>query len=971
MSLDEGEHGASAAAEFDSPAAEPSRRDFLRLAGFSAAGALGAACGRAPVRQAIPLVTQPAGAVPGRGQSYATTCGGCAAGCGLLVTVRDGRPIKVEGMPDHPLSAGGVCAVGQSTLLGLYDNRRFRQAMLSGQPAAWADVDRLLAGRFEAIRQTGGAVRVLTPTVHSPTVRREIAALLATFGDGAHVEYDTISASALLDAHETTHGVRALPRYFFDRADVIVSFDADFLGTWITPSQYTFGWARRRTPRAGRPPSWHAQIESRVSLTGGKADCRVSMAPDEIAALAFDVAEVVEGGHGAGLAGELGTRLLEARGRSLVISGIQDREVQQLCNHMNAALGNYGCTIDISRPSHQRRGSDRAVAGLLQDAAAGRVAALLVWHANPLFDLPGGDGLAKVPLIVSFAERADETTAVAHAICPDHHAFESWTDAEPVAGVFGLTQPVVAPLFGTRALVETLAAWRGRPRPAQEIVEEHWRAAIFPLQRAEADFDRFWIRAVQTGHVCVDPPAVVPRPASPPSIARRPAAPETTHLVLHHTPAMLGGEHAWNPFLQELPDPVTKIVWDNYASVSPALARQLQIASGDVVRLETSQGAIELPAHVQPGQHDRTIAVALGYGSLMTERFKDLGRHWFGSQPTVGPNGRVGVNAAALQALDDGTLRRHVPGVRVSRVGRRHVLAYTQEHHTLTVPARVAPPGGERRPIVQEVAFEEIGRGGAAAGHEAADLWPDDHRPAGHRWGMAVDLNACTGCGACVVACQVENNIPVVGKDEVRRNRELHWIRIDRYYSQDADGLHIAQQPMFCQHCGHAPCETVCPTLATVHSAEGLNQQVYNRCVGTRYCANNCPYKARRFNWFEYPHGEGSEALALNPDVTVRVRGVMEKCTMCVQRIQEGKIEATRRGVAVADGDIQTACQQSCAAAAIVFGDLNDPSSRVARLATDARAYRVLEELNVKPSVTYLKIVRQTASLNGGPASHG
>jgi molybdopterin-containing oxidoreductase family iron-sulfur binding subunit len=436
-------------------------------------------------------------------------------------------------------------------------------------------------------------------------------------------------------------------------------------------------------------------------------------------------------------------------------------------------------------------------------------------------------------------------------------------------------------------------------------------------------------------------------------------------LVLYAKPAILGGEHAYNPFLQELPDPVSKVVWDNYACLSPAAAELADVKSGDVVRVTAGRDSIELPVLIQPGQHDRVVAVALGYGGVATERFKAVGHHWFGSRPTVGPNGRVGTNAASLLRFEQGVLRYERGGVQIEKTGRTHPLACTQDHHTLTMPARLAPAGGERRDIVQEISLADLAADVQEDGTHVADLWPADHEYVGHRWGMSIDLNACTGCGACVVACQAENNVPVVGKDEVRRNREMHWIRIDRYFSEDADGLHLAHQPMMCQHCGHAPCETVCPVVATVHSSEGLNQQVYNRCVGTRYCANNCPYKTRRFNWFEYPRGEGTEHLALNPDVTVRSRGVMEKCTFCVQRIQEAKIDAKQRGEPVRDGDVRTACEQSCPAQAIVFGDVNDPKSRVSQLMRGARTYRVLEELNVQPSVGYLKVVRHGGSAGG------
>ena len=430
-------------------------------------------------------------------------------------------------------------------------------------------------------------------------------------------------------------------------------------------------------------------------------------------------------------------------------------------------------------------------------------------------------------------------------------------------------------------------------------------------------------------------------PAPPES---QPQQPTGFTLVLYPSIAMIEGRQAYNPWLHELPDPITKITWDNYASISPATATSLGVSDGDVVRVEN----IELPVLVQPGQHDRVIAVALGYGRKASERFAALGPRWLDHRPTVNEKGRVGENASPLLAFHDGLLRYERADVKIARTGRRVDLALTQTHHTLSVDGVV-------RPIVQETTPGEP----AEPPERREELWPEDHAYKGHRWGMAVDLNACTGCSACVVACQVENNTPVVGKDEVRRRREMHWIRIDRYYSGPPDNVEVAHQPMMCQQCDHAPCETVCPTLATVHSDEGLNQQVYNRCVGTRYCANNCPYKTRRFNWFNYPREDRLANLVLNPDVTVRTRGIMEKCTFCVQRIQEAKIEAKVLGAPVKDGDIRTACEQACPAGAIVFGDLNDPNSHVARLARDARQYRVLEDLNVGPAVHYLKIVRK------------
>ena len=433
---------------------------------------------------------------------------------------------------------------------------------------------------------------------------------------------------------------------------------------------------------------------------------------------------------------------------------------------------------------------------------------------------------------------------------------------------------------------------------------------------------------------------------------------------------MLDGRHAHNAWLQELPDPISKVAWDNYASFSPTAANRLGVSQGDVVRLESADGGsvLDLPAYVQPGQHDGIVAVALGYGRAGTDRFAKAGPQWLFGRSGVGENGLVGVNAAPMLASTDGALNYAGRTVRVSKTGRQHLLACTQMHHSLTTPENIPLVGGKRREIVEETTLPifvaEKDQAKNQPPQRIEDLWPTDHPYTGHRWAMAIDMTACTGCSACVIACQAENNIPTVGRDEMRRQREMHWLRIDRYYS-GADDVDVVHQPMMCQQCDHAPCETVCPVLATVHSAEGLNQQIYNRCVGTRYCANNCPYKTRRFNWFDYAREDRLQNLALNPDVTVRSRGIMEKCTFCVQRIQEAKIEANRRGVPVADSAIQTACQQSCPAQAIVFGDLNDPNSRIAEIARSPRRYRVLEEFNFQPAVSYLSVVQNRLSTQG------
>jgi molybdopterin-containing oxidoreductase family iron-sulfur binding subunit len=968
-----------------------SRRTFLKAAGFSFAGLMAANCRPAP-QHALPHILQPE-LTPGRGYVYASTCRACETRCGLLVTTRDGRPTKIEGNPDHPLSGGATCAVGQASILGLYDSHRLAHPLKSRARTAWADIDVEMAARLSEARSNGAAVRLLTGTITSPTTTSVIDAFIASFPNGRHDQYDPISESAILDAYALTHGAPILPHYRFDRADLIVSFDADFLGTWISPVEYGRAYAvARRVSEGDVPQRSHVQIESRMSLTGSKADVRMRVHPDEIGWMATHVATRLThlAGQPSGLPVEpvlvddptldrLADRMWSARGRTLVVCGSQDVRQQVVCNFINDLLGSYGTTIDLDRPSAQRRGRDASLDSLRGELARGEVAVLIVAGVNPVYDLPGRqalvEDLGKVPLLVSVAEQLDETASLAHVVCPDHHYLESWDDAEPVAGVVSLAQPTIHPMNDTRPFIETLAAWTGSPRSAYDLIRQHWEQAIYPRAATADPFPAFWNRALERGVVEVSIPpqekrlfnrgAVVP-------LGRTVQSGNALTLVLYPKVGMRDGRHGHNPWLHELPDPVTKVTWDNYACLSPATAQRLGVADGDVVRVSdrglTPTAALapglslELPAFVQPGQHDGIVAIALGYGRAGTDRFTTVGPPWIGARPPQGP---VGENASPFVMMGGGARLYVGRRMDVTRTGRSHRLASTQLHHSLTVPGAAAAFNVWTGSIVQETTPGEIATEDASHGKHA-ELWPPDHKYEGHRWGMAIDLDACTGCSACVIACQVENNIPVVGYDEVSRHREMHWLRIDRYYSGDDRDVTVAHQPMLCQHCEHAPCEVVCPTLATVHSSEGLNEQVYNRCVGTRYCANNCPYKVRRFNWFDYPRADSRQNLVLNPNVTVRSRGVMEKCTFCVQRIEEARSDARHDGRAMTDGAVQTACQQTCPAEAIVFGDLNDPTSRVARLSTSRRAYRVLEEINTRPAVRYLQIVRRDVESAAG-----
>ncbi|MCC6125301.1 MAG: 4Fe-4S dicluster domain-containing protein [Pirellulales bacterium] len=1004
-----------------------SRREFLEASGFGLFLAALAGCGRAPVQNAFGYIQQPEGAVPGGTDWIATVCGACPAGCGVLAKNRDGRPIKLEGNPQHPLSQGGLCAAGQAAVLGLYDSQRLQSPLIAGKPAAWDRVDNEIRARLKDIRARGGAVRFLGETVIGPTKRAMIRRFLEGetsrpgiegqaadegahwkgFSDARHVIYDSLSASALLDAHRLTHGVRLLPQYRLGEADVIVGLDADFMGAWISPVAFTADYRRGREPE-GQPPrmSYHVQFESRMSLTGACADRRLAIPPECLGTLLNHLAvrlaekasvplEKIDLGRPPVPAADLdrlADRLWQARGRSVVLCGSQDVKIQVSANFVNHLLDAYGATILLDRPSHVKQGDDRRLSALVREIREGKVAALFIAGANPVYELPEGGELKsllrRIPLTVSFGSHLDETAAMARYVCPESHFLESWGDAEPAAGVASVAQPALRPLGDTRPLIESLAAWMDRPQSAYELVRRHWEESIFPRRAKGKDekadtFEAFWEDAAARGCAEFEAEAPAVKEFAREAVQLGETAPEqpidNLTLLLYPTVALQDGRHALNPWLQELPDPVSKVTWDNYASLSRATAAGLGVEDGDVIRIACGEGeeknvVLELPALIQPGQHDRVVAVALGYGRRGTERFAKLAPDWIEARPLVGPNGLVGTNAAPCLAWEGETLRYRRNGVTLTKTGEKRPLACTQQHHEIAVPPRLATPGAGRRPMIEEVALSAYRAhpqpGGEPTGEHGAGLWPDDHPYAGKRWGMVIDLARCTGCSACVVACQAENNVPVVGRDEVRRSREMHWLRIDRYYSEAADGVDTAHQPMLCHHCENAPCENVCPVLATVHSEEGLNQQVYNRCVGTRYCANNCPYKVRRFNWFRYARDDRRENLALNPDVTVRSRGVMEKCSFCAQRIQEARLEAKRLDRELRDGEIQPACQQSCPAQAIAFGDLNDPKSRVARLAASSRYYQVLSELNIRPAVGYLRRVRNRDAGEGG-MQHG
>ena len=950
------------------PDAETSRRDFLTRIGFTLAASALASCSRGPVQKAIPFLNKPEEQTPGVANWYATTCAGCSAACPLLVKTRDGRPIKIEGNGESPLSGGGTCATGQATVLSLYDPDRLTGPTWHGETITWDEIDRRITERLAAARERG--VVLLSNTIVSPSTIALIADWSRRFPNFRHVSYDAVSFSALRQATRECFGTAGVPHYRFDRATTIVGIDADFLGTWLAPVEFTRQHAARRR-RALSGEMRHYQFEAGVSLTGSNADRRFGMAASDHGAIALallrriaahagiteplpDVDAAIDEHAIAAAADDL----WRDRGQSILVCGSNDVSIQVIVHAINAILGNIGATVDVDLPSLQKQGDDGAVDALVEDMNRGDVHVLMTYGVNPAYDLPAGPefvrAMESVALTISFADRLDETAAHSHAVCPDHHFLEAWGDAEPVKGSFSLTQPTIAPLFNTRAAQESLLKWLGESPDFYSYVRAVWRRELYARQDRYHTFDEFWDHSLHDG-VFEDPArgyrsqgsarldperwhAAARAIAHDHQRAAAARMPDSYELQLYETVALRDGRHANNPWLQELPDPVTKVTWGNYIVLAPSAAKALEVETGDVVRLAVGDHMCDLPAYVQPGQAQRTVSIALGYGRDRAGRVGNA----------------VGVNAFPLVAAHGGH-RRYVRGdvVLQRRTGKQLPLAATQTHHSI-----------EGRPIVKTITLEELLSGTPEVMAPQPSLWPE--REGGeHHWSMVIDLNACTGCSACVTACQAENNVPVVGPDEVRRGREMHWIRIDRYVDVAPDNdtaLDVAFQPMMCQHCQDAPCETVCPVLATVHSSDGINQQIYNRCIGTRYCENNCPYKVRRFNWFQYAGNQEFdytttdplERMVLNPDVVVRSRGVMEKCSLCVQRIQAEKLSAKQEGRRLADGRIKTACQQSCPANAIVFGDLNDPESEVARLRRSRRHFTVLEELGTRPNVGYL-----------------
>lgn len=929
------------------------RRQFLQLMGASLGLAGLSACTKQPLEKIYPYVKAPEEIIPGEPLYFATALPLGGFGRGVLVESHMGRPTKIEGNPDHPASLGATDIFAQADILTLYDPDRSQAVRFGGVIRPWSAFVDVAQREFERLgAKQGAGFRILTETVTSPTLLAEIQRLLAQWPKARWHQYEPVNRDHAHAGAKLAFGEVVDVVYNVEGADVLLCIEADLLGPHPAGVRYAREFARRRRVEEGNGSRMNRLyvVESAPSITGSVADHRLALKPSECEAFVRALAAVLGlpvqmpasmEPHRAWIRA-VAKDLSHQRGRSLVVAGEPlQPAVHALVHAINDALGNIGKTVTFVEPiapAPELQGE--SLQALVADMDAGNVEVLLILGGNPVYaapaDLRFGERMQKVGLRVRLGLYEDETSQLCHWHIPEAHVLESWGDVRAYDGTVSLIQPLIAPLYDGKTALEVLAAFSSKPsRKPYDVVRDYWKGVW-----GETNFEQRWRRALHDGVVADS--AAAPRAVNlqanlfqslQPLVASAPGL----EIVLRPDPTVYDGRYANNGWLQELPKPLTKLTWDNVAYVAPMTAARLGLKNGDLVQVVVEDRRVEAPVWIQPGQAPDTLLLHWGYGRARAGR--------------VG--GGIGFDAFRLS-----TSRAPwgMPGGEVRKTGRQYRLACTQDHFSL-----------EGRDILRKGTLEQYrhdpslaphGQHGGEKHEELPSFYPG-FPYTGYAWAMSIDLSACIGCGACTIACVAENNIAVVGKDQVARGREMHWIRVDRYYEGDLDHPEFVHQPIPCQQCENAPCELVCPVNATVHSAEGLNDMVYNRCVGTKYCSNNCPYKVRRFNFYLYQDWY-TESLKLlrNPDVTVRSRGVMEKCTYCVQRINAARIQAKREGRKIRDGEIVTACQQVCPTEAIVFGDKNDPQSRVSQMRQLPRTYHLLEELNTRPRTTYLAAVR-------------
>lgn len=932
-----------------------SRRGFLKLMGASLALAGMTACTKQPLEPIVPYVRQPEGVVPGIPLFYATafTLGGYASP--ILVESHMYCPTKIEGNVQHPVSLGGTDVFAQASILEMYDPDRSQTHTLLGEVRTWGNFVEAMRGPLNSQKALQGAgIRILTPTISSPALAGQLQSVLKLYPQAKWHVYEPVNRDNVLEGAKLAFGQPVETQYRLENADVILSLDGDFLYAGFPGfTRYARDFAKRRDPDSGQMSRLYV-IESTPTSTGLKADHRLPVRASEIA----DFASALAAGLGISpsrrtFAGESAKYvnavlrdLMAHRGSCVVIAGDhQPPVVHALVHAMNQALGNVGKTVTYTQPVNANPiNQTDSLKDLVSDMYGGRVDMLFILGGNPAYDAPADFGFAdalrntKIPVRVHLGLYQDETAELCQWHLSETHYLEAWGDTRACDGTVSIVQPLIAPLYESKSVHELLAVLAGQTgATGHDIVQEYWKK-----QHPAADFEMFWRKSLHDGWIegtAFNPLTVTVKSADLPLSAE--AAQNTIEVNFRRDPSIYDGRFANLGWLQEVPKPLSKMTWDNPVWIGPAMAERMQLKSEDMVSLELNGAKIAAPVWIQAGHPDNSITVFLGYGRRRS--------------------GRVGTGAG----FDFYPLRKSAApwfsnGVNLSKAGGTYVLATTQGYQTMETQ------NGDSRPLVRTRTLDEY--------HDDPNFAQEDKPPAdltlypgyekqyeaeAYRWGMAIDLNACVGCNNCIVACQSENNIAVVGKEQCNAGRHMHWLRVDVYYQGDRDYPKAYFQPVPCMQCENAPCEVVCPVGATLHSTEGLNDMVYNRCVGTRYCSNNCPYKVRRFNFLLFQDWETPQyKMMRNPEVTVRSRGVMEKCSYCIQRIANHRIEAEREDRKVRDGELQTACQQSCPANAIIFGNLNDVNSQVSRLKAKSRNYGLLQDLNTRPRTTYLAEIR-------------
>jgi MoCo/4Fe-4S cofactor protein with predicted Tat translocation signal len=919
------------------------RRSLLKVMAASLAMAGAAACTRQPPEYIVPYVRQPENVIPGVPLFYATamTTGGYARG--LLVESHLNRPTKIEGNPDHPASLGATSIFEQASVLNLYDPDRSETVLHEGRDSTWGDfTGAFIAETHSLDARKGEGLAILTGATTSPTLIQQITSILSQWPSAKWYVHEPNVNPAIASAAKKIAGRNSMVAYDLSQADVIVSLESDFMNAGPAMLAYARQFAGRRAVDNGEKPCRFYAIESSPSVSGSIADHRFPVKSSMIPAIAYQLAKAcgVAAPDAPGTAPEwlsaIAKDLSDAKGRSVVIPGeFQPESVHLAAYAMNAALGNIGKTVRILEGVESDR--SHSLEELTNDLNGGHVETLVILGPNPVYTAPAslrfGDAIRKARLVVRLGQFFDETSLWSHWHVPESHYLETWSDCRAFDGTTTIQQPLILPIYDSKSAHEILTILQIKPDvSSHEIVKGYWES-----QNKGGDFTAMWQTALHDGWVAGTAVREVNagRAATLPQLDS--AAPSGVEVVFRPDPTIGDGTYSNNGWLQELPKPQSKMTWDNAVLVSPKAAADMHIDKGHVLRVAVNGKSIEGPAWILPGHADDSVTITFGYGR---ERSGRVGN-------------KIGYNAYSLQ----NAASPYVSAGSVEKTGKTYRIADIQETQTMAgrEPVRAANLSEFRKhpdfPTMVEKPLPP----------DLTLYHPEEFPNKGYKWGMAIDLNVCIGCHSCVIACQAENNIAVVGKDQVARGRHMHWIRVDRYYSGDLDNPDMYNQPIPCMHCENAPCEVVCPVAATVHSDEGINQMVYNRCVGTRYCSNNCPYKVRRFNFYLYSDWQTPSLYGVrNPDVTVRSRGVMEKCSYCIQRIEEVKIQAEKEERRAHDGEIQTACQQVCPTQAITFGDLNDRNSKVAKLQALKRNYGLLDDLNTRPRTTYLGYVRNS-----------